>query len=222
MTCIRKFTNCLIQCLTDSASRRRSYQNNLVLKAFVKDNKIDSARDWIEKTEKESDCTAALPKPNIDSYNILLGAYLKNGNADGFDGVVKKVLKMGLDCNLTTYNLRILRLCKNKECFRAKKLLDEMVSKGVKPNSATYNAIIDGFGRLADFVSAKKVLESMLTDGHASPCSYTYYTLIRSMVKEGEFGSALEVFSEIIRRRWVPPFEAVRNEGGCRQDEEEA
>ncbi|XWS69499.1 hypothetical protein CRYUN_Cryun04dG0184300 [Craigia yunnanensis] len=174
--------------------------HNLILKSFVKENKIESAREWVEKMGVS---------PNIDTYNILLGAYLKNGDDNGFDRVMKEVLKKDLEGNLNTYNLRISRLCKSKECARAKKLLDEMVSKGMKPNSASYNTIIDGFCRTGDLESARKVLDKMLSDGYVSPCAFTYYTLIRSMVNEGELDSALEMSREIIKRKWVPPFEAM-------------
>ncbi|OMO72382.1 hypothetical protein COLO4_27643 [Corchorus olitorius] len=173
---------------------------NLILKAFVKENKIESAREWVEKMAVT---------PNIDTYNILLGAYLNNGDYNGFDGVLKEVMKKGLEGNVTTYNLRISRLCKSKECARAKKLLDELASKGLKPNAAIYNTIIDGFCRIGDLESARKVLDKMSNDGYVLPCSFTYFTLIRSMVKEGEFDSALEMSTEIIKRKWVPPFEAM-------------
>lgn len=178
--------------------------HNLVLKAFVQQNDLQSARNWIEELYKDVKIV-----PNIDSYNILLGAYLKNGDSVGFDGIVKEISKKGLEFNLATYNYRISRLCKNKECARAKKMLDEMVLKGVNPNSAVYDMIIHGFCNVGDIESATKVLQGMLADGYVSPSSRTYYTLVRSMVKEGEFDSALETCREIIKRRWVPPFEAI-------------
>ncbi|KAK9274431.1 hypothetical protein L1049_021678 [Liquidambar formosana] len=178
--------------------------HNLVLKAFCKENNVGSAKAWIEKMEKDDKVA-----PDINSYNVLLGAYLKNRDGSGFDGIVKEISKTGLEYNVTTYNYRISKFCKNKECARAKKLLDEMVSKGLKPNSASYNTVIDGFCRVGDFESAQKVLQSMVADGYVLPCSFTYYTLIRHMVEEGEFDSALEMCEEIIRRKWVPPFEAM-------------
>ncbi|TYJ11749.1 hypothetical protein E1A91_A11G297400v1 [Gossypium mustelinum] len=140
--------------------------HNLVFKAFVKENKIKSA--W---------------------------AYLKNGDQNGFDRAMKEVINKGFEGNLATYNHRISRLCKSKECARAKKLLDEIVSKGLKPNSASYNTIIDGFCRIGDLESTKKVLDKMLSDEYVLPCSFAYYSLIRSM--------------EIIKRKWVPSFEAM-------------
>lgn len=179
--------------------------HNLVLKAFVQQNDLQSARNWIDELYKDD----AKVVPNIDSYNILLGAYWNNGDLVGYDGIVKEISKRGLEFNLATYNYRILRLCKNKECARAKKMLDEMVSKGVKPNSRSYDAIIHGYCNVGDIESAMKVLKSMLEDGHVSPSSRSYYSLIRSMVKEGEFDLALETCREIIKRRWVPPFEAM-------------
>ncbi|CAK9322689.1 unnamed protein product [Citrullus colocynthis] len=179
--------------------------HNLVLKAFVQQNDLQSARNWIDELYKDD----AKVVPNIDSYNILLGAYWNNEDPVGFDGIVKEISKRGLEFNLATYNYRILRLCKNKECARAKKMLDEMVSKGVKPNSRSYDAIIHGYCNVGDIESAMKVLKSMLEDGYVSPTSRSYYSLLRSMVKEGEFDLALETCREIIKRRWVPPFEAM-------------
>ncbi|KAA8532289.1 hypothetical protein F0562_032322 [Nyssa sinensis] len=178
---------------------------NLVLKAFCEEKRVQSARELLSKIENEAKVV-----PNIDSYNILLGAYSKVGNKVEFDGIVKEILKKGLEPNLTTYNHRILTLCKNKECVRAKKLLDEMVLKGVKPNSATYDSLIFGFCKVGDLESARKVLERMVGDRYVSPPSSAYYTLLRHMVEEGEFDSALDMCKEIIKRKWVPPFEAMQ------------
>lgn len=180
--------------------------HNLVLKAFVQQNDLQSARNWIDELFKDDDSKVV---PNIESYNILLGACWNNGDLEGFDGIVKEISKRGLEFNLATYNYRILRLCKNKECARAKKMLEEMVAKGVKPNSGSYDAIIHGFCNVGDIESAMKVLKGMLEDGHVSPSSRIYFSLIRSMVKEGEFDLGLETCREIINRRWVPPFEAM-------------
>ncbi|KAG4176860.1 hypothetical protein ERO13_A11G271366v2 [Gossypium hirsutum] len=132
--------------------------------------------------EKIHDCFKTLPKS-------------LNGDQNGFDRAMKEVINKGFEGNLATYNHRISRLCKSKECARAKKLLDEIVSKGLKPNSASYNTIIDGFCRIGDLESTKKVLDKMLSDEYVLPCSFAYYSLIRSM--------------EIIKRKWVPSFEAM-------------
>ncbi|GKV39263.1 hypothetical protein SLEP1_g47067 [Rubroshorea leprosula] len=178
--------------------------HNLVLKSLVKQKRIESARNWIEKMEKDGKVV-----PNIDSYNIILGAYLKIYNMKAFDEIMREVVKKGIECNFITYNHRITRLCWSKKGTGARKLLEEMVEKGLKPNSVSYNSVIDCFCRVGDFESAKKLLEKMLADGYVLPCSFTYYTMIRSMVKEGEFEQALEICKEIIKRRWIPPFEAV-------------
>ncbi|GMG98892.1 hypothetical protein Nepgr_000732 [Nepenthes gracilis] len=177
---------------------------NLALKAYCQENRVEMAKKLIEKMEKE-----ARIFPDIFSYNVILGAYLRNKDWIGFDSVVKDVLNRGLEGNVTTYNHRILRHCKNKECARAKKLVDEMVSKGIKPNAASYNTIIDGFCIVGDLDSAVLMLERMSSDGYVSPCSFSYFTLLRHMVEEGEFDSALEICKKILKRKWVPPFEAM-------------
>ncbi|KAG7017692.1 Pentatricopeptide repeat-containing protein, partial [Cucurbita argyrosperma subsp. argyrosperma] len=50
--------------------------HNLVLKAFVQQNDLESARNWIDELYKDD----AKVVPNIDSYNILLGAYWNKGD----------------------------------------------------------------------------------------------------------------------------------------------
>lgn len=148
-------------------------------------------------------------KPTIDSYTILLKAHLKNGNLSGFDGFVKEIAKKHLECDLTFYNLRIMTLCKSKECAREKKLLNEILGKGITLNSTSYNIMIDSFGQLGDFESAK-VLDSMIQQESTWPPSCPYYSLIWGMVKEGEFKSALEVCKEIMKSKWIPPFESMQ------------
>ncbi|PKI43020.1 pentatricopeptide repeat-containing protein At1g61870, mitochondrial-like [Punica granatum] len=192
----------LLRTASDKINLKPTAQSlNLVLKALVQWRDVDSAVNWVKEME-----TVWNVKPTIESYTILLRAHLKNGNFSAFDGVVKEIARKSLECNLAAYNLRIMRLCKGKECARAKKLLDEMLAKGIGPSSTSYNAIIDGNCRLGDFESAKKVLDSMPT----RPSSHPYFSLIRAMVKEEEFDSALEVCKEIMRRKWIPPFEATQ------------
>lgn len=178
---------------------------NLKLRAYCEENRVEMAEELLGgKMEREAGVV-----PDIHSYNVVLAAYLKRKNMGEFDAMVKEVLRKGLEPNVTTYNHRIVRLCKDKECARAKKLLDEMLSKDINPNAASYNTIIDGFSKVGDLESAKMVLEKMSKDGYVKPSSLTYYTLFRSMVREGEFNSALDTCKEILKRKWVPPFEPM-------------
>lgn len=175
----------------------KSYR--LVLKGLCRQKDMESARKLLQ----------TMDNPDIQSYNVLLEGYSKNGEGVGFDDILKEINNKGLEQDIITYNLRILRFCKDKEAVRAKKLLDEMVAKGVKPSSASYNTIIHGFCKVGDLESAQKVLEKMLADGHVVPCSISYITIFQHMVKEGEFDSALDMCKEILRRKWVLPFEAM-------------
>ncbi|KAL2924818.1 hypothetical protein RDABS01_023794 [Bienertia sinuspersici] len=178
---------------------------NLKLRAFCEEGKVGLAEDlFVENMEKDFGV-----KPDIYSYNVMLEAYLKGKDWIKFDEMVNEVLSMGLEGNVTTYKHRIVRLCKDKESVRANKFLDEMVAKGVAPNAACYNWIIYGFCRVGDLESAKMVLERMIIDGVVAPSSLTYYTLFKHMVQEREFLSALDMCKIILKRRWVPPFEAM-------------
>ncbi|MFS8001111.1 putative tetratricopeptide-like helical domain superfamily [Helianthus anomalus] len=178
---------------------------NLILKAHVKAGRVDQAQELVTEMESKGDV-----KPDIGSYNILLGGYLDSGKKSAFDTVVKRISENGLEPNLITYNHRILRYCKNKECARARKLLDEMISKGVEPDSSSYNAIIFGFCKVGDLESARKVLEKMVSDGYVKATSFGHYTLMKHMVEEGELDGGLKVCKDIIQKKWVPPFEATK------------
>ena len=178
---------------------------NMKLRAYCEEGKVGLAEELLTK-KMEKDFGVL---PDICSYNVLLEAYLKRKDWVKFDDLKNVVIKRGLEGNVTTYKHMIVRLCKNKECDGASKLLDEMVDKGVAPNAACYNWIIYGFCRIGDFVSAKIVLERMIKDGYVAPSSLTYYTLFRHMVQEGEFLSALVMCKIILKRNWVPPFEAM-------------
>ncbi|KAD2804508.1 hypothetical protein R6Q59_030036 [Mikania micrantha] len=178
---------------------------NLILKTHIKAGRVDEAQALITDMESKGNV-----KPDICSYNILLGGYLDSGKKSAFDMVVKQISEKGLEPNLITYNHRIMRHCKSKECVRAKKLLDEMISKGVEPDSSSYNAIIFGFCKVGDLESARMVLEKMVSDGYVKATSFGYYTLMKHMVEEGEFDGGLKICKDIIQKKWVPPFEATK------------
>ncbi|KAL5697287.1 hypothetical protein ACHQM5_030840 [Ranunculus cassubicifolius] len=179
---------------------------NLVMRAFVAENKLDSAMLLLRKMEDEKGLT-----PYVSSYNVMLTGYLKYGEDGKFDELYKEFTEKGFEPNLVSYNLRIARLCKSKECVRAKELLDEMTSKGVKPNVTSYNTVIDGFCKIADFESAKGIFGKMRAeeDEYVSPNKDSYFILIRHLVKEREFESALEVCNESLQRKWIPPFASI-------------
>lgn len=178
---------------------------NLVMRAFCKGGEIGLARKLVEKMGREGDVV-----PDIESYNVLLSAYLEKGGTSGFDWAVNEVLSKGLEGNLVTYNCRITKLCKSKEVVKAKNLLDEMVMKGVKPNADSYNMIILWFCKVGDLISAKNVLERMVADGYVLQQSRGYFVLMRAMVEKGEFESGLETYKEILKKNWIPPFETMK------------
>lgn len=178
---------------------------NLKLRAFCEEGKVELAEELLaDKMEREFGVS-----PDIHSYNVVLGAYLKGKDWGKFDERLNEGLRRGLECNVTTYKHRIVRLCKDKQCALAMRLLDEMAAKGVKPNVACYNWIVYGFCRLGALESAKMGLDRMIKDGYVAPCSLTYYTLFRHMVQGGDFVSALDTCKLILKRKWVPPFEPM-------------
>lgn len=148
-------------------------------------------------------------RPDLASYNILLGGYLELGDESGFNEVLKEISLKGFSPNVATYNHRILSHCNKSESFKGKELLEVMSSNGIKPNSASFNAAIEGFCKEGDIASAKSVFESMRASDYLLPNSTAYVTMIRNLVEKGEFELALDLCKESLRRKWVPPFESM-------------
>ncbi|KAL5993484.1 hypothetical protein ACLOJK_014409 [Asimina triloba] len=175
---------------------------NIVIRAFVEEKLLDSARSLVEKMEKEKGV-----KPNVLSYNILLGGYLDAGDETEFNEILKLISVKGLEPDATTYKYRILSHCKKNESFKAKELIEVMISKGIKPTLASYNAVIGGFCQEGEVMLAKSIFESMRSD--VSPNSVTYVTLVRYLVEKGEFDAALEMCKESLKRKWSPTFDVM-------------
>ncbi|KAK6931842.1 Pentatricopeptide repeat [Dillenia turbinata] len=100
------------------------------------------------------------------------------------------------------------------------RVFEDMQKSGLVPTEKSVAAVLtclldnklyDRFHQVGDFESANKVLQTMVANGSVSPCSFTYFTLVRHMVEEGEFDAASEICREIIKRKWVPPFETMKS-----------
>lgn len=155
-------------------------------------------------------------EPDIVSYNMLLNGYLKKGDDDGFEEILKEIAHRVLEPNVVTFNCRISKFCGKNESFKAEELLDVMVSKGIQPNLGTFNPIIEGFCKEGDVGSAlrvfkrMKVLKRMNGKEGVSPNPDTYIVLIRSLVEKGGFDKALMICKECLTKKLALPFEVVK------------
>ncbi|GJV65153.1 pentatricopeptide repeat-containing protein [Tanacetum coccineum] len=179
---------------------------NLLVRGYVKGGRLGDAEELIRKMESGEIAV----KPDIRSYNDLLAEYFGSGKKSEFDALVKRIDEMGIKGDRTSYKYRILRHCENKEYVVARKMLLDMIKKDVIPDSSSYHAVIFGFCKVGDLVNAQDVLKQMVSNGFEKFACFGYYTIYKHMVEEGDFDGALRLCKDIIRMKWVPPFEATK------------
>lgn len=148
-------------------------------------------------------------KPDIVSYNILLDAYRRKKNEDGFEEILKEIFKKGLDLDVVTFNCRILAFSAKGKSAEAEELLGLML--WLKPTRLSFNAIIRGFCKEENMDSTMRVYERMKCgEEGALPNFDTYIALIWALVEKGEFRYALEVCRECLKKNLAPPFQAIK------------
>lgn len=176
--------------------------HNVVLAAHCEAKNLDAARSLLSEMENGKKTV----KPDIVSYNTILGAYFRDEDDAKFGEALQKISEQGLEENLVTFNYRLLQLCRKGESLEGKKLLLEMGAKGVEPSVVSYNAVISGLCKEGKVEAAKEVFERLAASKSARPNSVTYHTLVSQLAAAGEVAAAAEMCRESLRKKWVPAF----------------
>ncbi|PWA84122.1 Pentatricopeptide repeat-containing protein [Artemisia annua] len=180
---------------------------NMLVKGYMKGGRLGDAEELVRKMESGEIGV----KPDICSYNDLLEEYFSNGKKSEFDAMVKRIDEMRIKGDRTSYKYRILRHCEKKEYVVAREMLHDMFYlRSVKPDPSSYHAVIFGFCKVGDLENAQDVLKQMVENGFEKLACFGYFTIYKHMVEVGEFDGALGLCKDIIRMKWVPPFEATK------------
>lgn len=84
--------------------------------------------------------------PNVITYNSVISAYAKEGNWQGANDVLRRMLQnQNVEPNVTTYNAVINAYANKGHWQGAEDVLHRMNAHNIQPNMTTYNSLIDAY-----------------------------------------------------------------------------
>ncbi|KAI9333663.1 hypothetical protein BDR26DRAFT_867974 [Obelidium mucronatum] len=103
--------------------------------------------------------------PNIDSQNLLLEAYSRNGDKENAQKVALEFGQLGLVPNLRTYNLFLQLHVKDGNLPACIAFYERMIEEGIEPDVHTFNSLIQGCLKLNKKSDVALYFEEMLNLG---------------------------------------------------------
>ncbi|GFP92215.1 pentatricopeptide repeat-containing protein at2g41720 [Phtheirospermum japonicum] len=101
-------------------------------------------------------------KPNIVSYNTLLGAYASLGLSGPASSIFNEMKKeRGVRPDIVSYTCLLNAFGRSQQPEKAKGIFDMMRKDNCKPNLVTYNALIDAYGSNGLLAEAVELLREM-------------------------------------------------------------
>ncbi|KAK6128573.1 hypothetical protein DH2020_037683 [Rehmannia glutinosa] len=101
---------------------------------------VDGAVKFYRKLKDEN----SLLKPDMHTYNILLGMCMQLGKMGMLWEVGNDMNASGIGPDLDAYTLLVHRLCKNRKWRQACEFFMEMVEKGFLPQKVTFETLYRG------------------------------------------------------------------------------
>lgn len=101
-------------------------------------------------------------EPDDVVCNVMVDAYLKEGNWIKALMLVDDILLKGVNVSKIMYNVLIDALCKYNNVSEVLKLLDEIEEQGLKLSLSTCRTLVSSFHRAGRTDEAVKALESMV------------------------------------------------------------
>jgi pentatricopeptide repeat protein len=128
------------------------------------------------------------PKPDIVSYNTLLGYYGRRGDFKAQSLVIQNLTADGLAGDVFTFSTILSALLKIGREDAPQMMIGLMQKQGIRPNTATYSAIIDRQLReqnSKNFEAALGILNTMEQDPYSQPNEITYTTILAGIYRGG-------------------------------------
>lgn len=153
------------------------------------------------------------------SYNTIIKACARRGDAEQAEKVLKHMLEEGHVCSLSTYNAMIHACTQTGDIARAERYFRLMGENNVAPDSITFNTVINSCATAGDAVRAQHWLLEMI-DAEVLPNEVTYGTICKAYARQGKPDAvkfmidALEESSfplnEYFYASWISAFGAAR------------
>lgn len=131
--------------------------------------------------------------PIQTTYNVVIDACTRTGQADRVPGLVVDMRSRGMEPNLITYSTIIKGFCQGGNMKAALDTLNDMRSNGrLKPDEILYNTLLDGCAQAGLVVEGEQLLKEMLAE-ELAPSSFTMTCMTKLLGQAGRTDRAFEL-----------------------------
>jgi pentatricopeptide repeat protein len=131
--------------------------------------------------------------PIQTTYNVVIDACTRTGQADRVPGLVVDMRSRGMEPNLITYSTIIKGFCQGGNMKAALDTLNDMRSNGrLKPDEILYNTLLDGCAQAGLVVEGEQLLKEMLAE-EIAPSSFTMTCMTKLLGQAGRTDRAFEL-----------------------------
>ncbi|KZV43647.1 pentatricopeptide repeat-containing protein mitochondrial-like [Dorcoceras hygrometricum] len=125
-------------------SQQKVFPNADTYNCFIKEYRerkdFEGAMKFYRKMKEE----VSLCSPNIHTYNILLGMFMKLGKLGGAREIWDDMKVSGIGPDLDSYTLLVHGLCEKRKWREACEYFMEMIEKGFLPQKVTFETLYRG------------------------------------------------------------------------------
>lgn len=173
---------------------------NSLLQACVKSERFDE----VERLFQDLPVKLSL-KPDLVTYNILIGAYCRMGSVDRALSKIDEIFEKGLEPEPITFTPLLLFYYRSGRFNEGDSVWDLMESKNVSPNATSYHI------RLHAMVSHEKLADAIelfadMEKKNVEPDVYCYNVLIFASCKKGDAEEAKRWYQKLVTSNSSPDF----------------
>ncbi|KAF7132012.1 hypothetical protein RHSIM_Rhsim09G0172900 [Rhododendron simsii] len=146
-------------------------------------------------------------KPNIVTYNSLIGAYASHGVNEEALSIFSEMKKNGFCPDVVSYTSLLNAYRRSEQPKKAREVFHLMKRNNCKPNVVSYNALIDAYGSNGFLAKAFDVLHDMEQNG-VHPNIVSICTLLAACGRVGQrvkIDSILSAAELSMRKKKVKP-----------------
>jgi len=142
-------------------------------------------------------------KPDVVSYNLVIRAFAKKGDAHGAQKTLSSMTAFGVEASVCSYNTVMDACSKANNLEGCEALMYRMQERGLRPNAISYATAIHARARIADTAAAERWLHCMEAAG-IEPDEVSYNSLIHAFGARGDAPSAEKWVEEMITHGKTP------------------
>ncbi|XP_057833541.2 pentatricopeptide repeat-containing protein At1g73400, mitochondrial [Cryptomeria japonica] len=178
---------------------------SILIVAFSQLGRIEEALGLLSEM-RDSGCL-----PDVPTYTEMIEGFCSAGKLEEAFKLLDEMRDKGYPPDIVTYNCFMKVLCNLKNVNEALRLFDRIKDVGCLPSIHTYNMLIKMFCEMGQLHMAFDLFHDMNKPGVCSPDAFTYCTLIKGLLENGEIEEACSCLKDAVWNNMRLPYHAYDN-----------